>query len=157
LFSWSAALHFQPKKQREPGPGHNTLLLFQFSPSAYLCRLMEIYKDFSFDSAHFLPHVPDGHKCKNMHGHTYRLRVFIKGTPHPRLGWIMDFKELKDIVNPLIDQLDHKLLNDIEGLENSTAENITIWIWNRIKPLLPNLNKIELYETPTTGVIYSGE
>lgn len=118
---------------------------------------MEIYKDFSFDSAHFLPHVPDGHKCKNMHGHTYKLRVFVKGTPDPKLGWIMDFKELKDIVNPLIDRLDHKLINDIEGLENPTAENITIWIWKNIKPLLSNLSKIELYETPTTGVIYSGD
>jgi 6-pyruvoyltetrahydropterin/6-carboxytetrahydropterin synthase len=118
---------------------------------------MEIYKDFSFDSAHFLPHVPDGHKCKNMHGHTYKLRVVVKGTPDPKLGWIMDFKELKDIVNPLIDQLDHKLINDVKGLENPTAENITIWIWNHIKPLLGNLSKIELYETPTTGVIYSGD
>lgn len=118
---------------------------------------MEIYKDFSFDSAHFLPYVPDGHKCKNMHGHTYKLRVFIKGTPDPQLGWIMDFKELKDIVNPLIDRLDHKLINDVEGLDNPTAENITIWIWEMIKPLLHNLSKIELYETPTTGVIYSGE
>ncbi len=92
-----------------------------------------------------------------MHGHTYKLRVFVKGTPDPHLGWIMDFKELKDIINPLIDQLDHQLLNDIPGLENSTAENITIWIWNKIKPLLPLLSRIELYETPTTGVIYTGD
>ena len=118
---------------------------------------MEIYKDFSFDSAHFLPNVPDGHKCKNMHGHTYKLRVFLKGQPDPRLGWIMDFKELKDIVGPIIDQLDHRLINDIEGLANPTAENITIWIWDKIRPLLSNLSKVELYETPTTGVIYYGE
>jgi len=118
---------------------------------------MEIYKDFSFDSAHFLPYVPDGHKCKNMHGHTYKLRVFVQGKPDPKLGWIMDFKELKDIVNPLIEQLDHRLINDIPGLDNPTAENITVWIWDRIKPLLRNLSKIELYETPTTGVIYAGE
>lgn len=118
---------------------------------------MEIYKEFSFDSAHYLPNVPDGHKCKNMHGHTYRLKVFIKGKPDPSLGWIMDFKELKDIVGKVIDKLDHKLINDIEGLQNPTAENITLWIWNEIKPLLPLLNRIELYETPTTGVIYNGE
>jgi 6-pyruvoyltetrahydropterin/6-carboxytetrahydropterin synthase len=83
--------------------------------------------------------------------------VVVKGVPDPHLGWLMDFKELKDIVNPVIDLLDHKLINDIEGLQNPTAENITIWIWNKIKPLLPNLSKVELYETPTTGVIYSGE
>ena len=118
---------------------------------------MEIYKEFSFDSAHFLPLVPEGHKCRNMHGHTYKLKVFIKGQPDLQYGWIMDFKELKDVVGPVIDQLDHKLINDIKGLENPTAENITVWIWQQIKPLLPLLNKIELYETPTTGVIYSGE
>jgi 6-pyruvoyltetrahydropterin/6-carboxytetrahydropterin synthase len=118
---------------------------------------MEIYKEFSFDSAHFLPRVPEGHKCKNMHGHTYKMRVFIKGQPDPQFGWVMDFKELKDAVNPIIDQLDHKVINDIEGLQNPTAENITVWIWNQIKPLLSNLSRVELYETPTTGVIYTGE
>lgn len=91
-----------------------------------------------------------------MHGHTYRLKVVIEGEPDPVLGWIMDFKQLKDAVNPVIDQLDHKIINDIRGLENATAENITIWIWKQIKPLLPLLSRIELYETPTTGVIYSG-
>ncbi len=118
---------------------------------------MEIYKEFSFDSAHFLPHVPEGHKCRNMHGHTYRLRVYVQGTPDPHLGWIMDFKELKDALSGVIDRLDHKLINDVPGLENPTAENITIWIWQQVRPLLPQLSKIELYETPTTGVIYTGE
>ena len=118
---------------------------------------MEIYKEFSFDSAHFLPHVPEGHKCRNMHGHTYRLKVFIEGQPDPKLGWIMDFKELKDALSGVIEQLDHRLINDIPGLENPTAENITIWIWNQIKPMLTNLSRIELYDTPTTGVIYKGQ
>lgn len=117
---------------------------------------MEIYKEFSFDSAHFLPNVPVGHKCREMHGHTYRLKVFIKGELDPRLGWIMDFKDLKEALLPVIDQLDHKLINNIKGLDNPTAENITVWIWQQIKPSLPLLSRIELYETPTTGVIYSG-
>src|SRR5579875_1018156 len=119
---------------------------------SYICRQMEIYKEFSFDSAHYLPFVPEGHKCKNMNGHTYRLRIFLKGEPDPKMGWIMDFKELKDALSGVIDQLDHKLINDIKGLENPTAENITMWIWKQIQPLLPLLSKIELYETPTTGV-----
>ena len=122
----------------------------------YFCK-MEIYKEFSFDSAHFLPNVPDGHKCKEMHGHTYRLKVFIKGELDPQLGWIMDFKDLKEALLPVIDQLDHKLINNIQGLQNPTAENITVWIWQQIKPSLPLLSRIELYETPTTGVIYHGE
>ena len=118
---------------------------------------MEIYKEFSFDSAHFLPNVPEGHKCKQMHGHTYRLRVILSGKTDPHLGWIMDFKELKDAIAPVIDQLDHKLINDIIGLENPTAENITVWIWKQIQPSLPQLSRIELYETPTTGVIFDGK
>lgn len=117
---------------------------------------MEIYKEFSFDSAHYLPNVPEGHKCKNMHGHTYRLRVYVQGEPHPHYGWIMDFKELKDAVGKVIDELDHRIINEIPGLQNPTAENITIWIWNQVKPLIPQLSKLELHETPTTGVIYTG-
>ncbi len=117
---------------------------------------MEIYKEFAFDSAHFLPLIPEGHKCRNIHGHTYRLRVYVKGEPDKHLGWIIDFKELKDLVTPIIDKLDHKLLNDVSGLENPTAENITAWLWEQIKPVLPSLSRIELKETPTTGVIYNG-
>ncbi len=118
---------------------------------------MEIYKEYSFDSAHFLPRVPEGHKCRNMHGHTYKLKVFLEGQPDPELGWIMDFKDLKEALSGVIEQLDHKLINDIPGLENPTAENITIWIWKQIQPLLPLLSRIELYETPTTGVVYKGD
>lgn len=118
---------------------------------------MEIYKEFTFDAAHFLPNVPPDHKCRALHGHTYHLRVYIKGMPGNETGWIMDFKELKDLITPLIEQLDHKLINKVEELENPTAENISIWFWNRLKTMLPGLNKIELKETETTGVIYSGE
>ncbi len=94
---------------------------------------MEIYKEFAFDSAHFLPNVPDGHKCKEIHGHTYHLRIYVNGSPDKDLGWIMDFKELKDRVMSLVDQVDHKLMNNITGLENPTAEIITIWFWDRFK------------------------
>lgn len=118
---------------------------------------MEIYKEFAFDAAHFLPNVPPEHKCRSLHGHTYHLRVYVKGMPDNEKGWIVDFKELKDLVMPLIDQLDHKLINKVKGLENPTAENITIWFWNRLKTMLPGLSKIELKETATTGVIYSGQ
>lgn len=118
---------------------------------------MEIYKEFTFDAAHFLPNVPSEHKCRALHGHTYHLRVYIKGKPGEETGWIMDFKVIKDLITPLIDQLDHKLINKVEGLENPTAENIAIWFWNKLKTMLPDLSKIELKETATTGVIYSGE
>jgi 6-pyruvoyltetrahydropterin/6-carboxytetrahydropterin synthase len=118
---------------------------------------MEIYKDFNFDSAHFLPNVPEGHKCKRLHGHTYHLRVYISGTPNNEVGWIMDFGELKSIVKPIIDELDHNYLNEIPGLENPTSELLVKWIWNRLKPLLPQLSRIALKETCTSGCMYSGE
>lgn len=118
---------------------------------------MIIYKSFTFDSAHFLPNVPEGHKCKNMHGHTYKLTVFIHGKIAEPEGWVIDFSDLKKYINPIIDQLDHHCLNDLNGLENPTSENLSVWLWNRIKPLIPGLNKIELNETATSGVVYEGE
>lgn len=117
---------------------------------------MEIFKSFTFDSAHFLPHVPIGHKCKAIHGHTYRLVVFIEGALDPNLGWVMDFADLKHAVEPVVKSLDHQLMNDLPGLENPTCERIAVWIWDKIKPLVPGLSRIELHETPTSGCVYSG-
>ena len=118
---------------------------------------MEIYREFSFDAAHSLPFSPPGHKCKELHGHTYHLKVYVKGEPDEHCGWIMDFKELKEIVSPVIEELDHKLINNIDGLENPTAENVTVWIWNRLKGALPRLSRIELKETNSSGVVYTGD
>ena len=118
---------------------------------------MIIYKKFSFDSAHFLPQVAVGHKCKNMHGHTYTLTVFIAGELMPQEGWIIDYADLKQALKPIIDQVDHHCLNEIPGLENPTSEIFAVWLWNKIKPLIPGLCKIELNETASSGVIYEGE
>lgn len=118
---------------------------------------MEIFKQFTFDSAHFLPNVPQEHKCRNMHGHTYHLTVFFRARLHHELAWVMDFAEIKSVVKPIVDQIDHQCLNDISGLENPTCEVVAIWLWNKIKPLLPNLSAVELKETPTSGVMYRGE
>ncbi|MBS7563253.1 6-carboxytetrahydropterin synthase QueD [Mucilaginibacter sp. Bleaf8] len=117
---------------------------------------MTIYKQFVFDAAHYLPHVPEGHKCKQIHGHTYHLTVFVTGDLQDKEGWIMDFTDLKAAVKPVIDQLDHAFLNNIDGLENPTAELLSKWIWDKIHVQLPGLRKIELKETPTSGVIYEG-
>ncbi len=117
---------------------------------------MIIYKKFIFDSAHYLPFVPDGHKCKNMHGHTYALTVFVEGDLIQPEGWVIDFGDLKPIVKPLLDRLDHHCLNDIPGLENPTSEILAVWLWEQLKPQLPGLKRIELNETATSGVIYEG-
>ena len=117
---------------------------------------MLIYKEFTFDSAHKLPNVPDGHKCKNLHGHTYKLTVYLEGEIDEKLGWVMDFNELKQVMKPLLNRMDHHYLNDLPGLENPTSEVLVRWIWNQVQPALPLLSKIELRETPTSGVIYEG-
>jgi len=118
---------------------------------------MQIFKQFTFDSAHFLPHVPDGHKCKEIHGHTYRLTVYVEGELEKNLEWVMDFAEMKNVIDPVVKSIDHKLLNNISGLENPTCEIIAVWLWNKIKPEVPLLTKIELHETPTSGAVYEGK
>ncbi len=117
---------------------------------------MLIFKDFSFDAAHFLPRLPATHKCASLHGHTYHIRVYAEGVPDEHYGWIIDFNELKAKVNIILEQLDHQCLNTIPGLENPTCELIAVWIWHRLKPQLPPLTRIELRETPTSGVVYEG-
>ncbi|RYG44746.1 MAG: 6-carboxytetrahydropterin synthase QueD [Chitinophagaceae bacterium] len=118
---------------------------------------MIVFKQFSFDSAHFLPNVPEGHKCREVHGHTYRMIVHLKGGLDEHLGWVMDFSEMKKVISPIVDSIDHKLLNNVSGLENPTCEMIAIWLWNKIKPAIPSLVKIELHETPTSGAVYEGK
>lgn len=118
---------------------------------------MEIYKVFKFDAAHHLPCVPDGHKCAKVHGHSFRMEIHIRGRSDPRTGWVMDFADITAACEPLLDQLDHKNLNNIEGLENPTSENLCRWIWQRLQPELPQLCKIIVQESPESGCIYEGE
>ena len=117
---------------------------------------MEIYKEFTFEAAHLLPNVPAGHKCRRLHGHSFRVAVHVDGDVDPTLGWVMDFGEIKAVVEPVIARLDHYFLNDIPGLENPTSENLARWLWNELKPLLPPLCAIEVRETCTSGCVYRG-
>ena len=118
---------------------------------------MIIYKQFTFDSAHYLPNVPVTHKCRTIHGHTYKLTVFIEGDLIENLGWVLDYTDLTNVIKPIIETIDHQFLNDIPGLENPTSELMVIWLWDKIKPLLPMLTKIELNETASSGAIYEGK
>ena len=117
---------------------------------------MIIYKEFHFDSAHFLPLVPDGHKCKHVHGHTYKLILKFEGEINEKMGWLIDFAEIKAVVSPIIKLVDHKLLNDITGLENPTCERLAMWFWDMISPEISQLSQVELRETTTSGAIYTG-
>ncbi|MBL0926779.1 MAG: 6-carboxytetrahydropterin synthase QueD [Phycisphaerales bacterium] len=118
---------------------------------------MEIFKDFGFEAAHALPHLPEGHKCRRLHGHSYRLRVVLRGRIDPAMGWVRDFADVKAAVKPLIDDLDHAFLNEVPGLSVPTTENLARWIWQRLRPSLPELASVRVRETATSGVIYRGE
>jgi len=117
---------------------------------------MEIYREFTFDAAHFLPNLPESHSCRNLHGHTFTVIVHLEGEVNKDNGWVKDFGEVKRICSPVIDMLDHSCLNHIPGLENPTSEHIAVWVWNRVKPHIPELAMIEIKETPKTGCRYRG-
>jgi 6-pyruvoyltetrahydropterin/6-carboxytetrahydropterin synthase len=116
-----------------------------------------IFKEFTFDSAHLLPNVPEGHKCGRLHGHTYGVRLEVSGSIGATTGWVIDYAEVAAAWAPLHDQLDHQFLNDVPGLENSTSENLAKWIWDRLKPVLPGLSKVVVRETCTAGCFYPAD
>ena len=116
---------------------------------------MRLFKEFTFEAAHRLPLVPSDHKCFNLHGHSFKVIVTIEGNVN-EMGWIMDFSELKRICSPYINQLDHSYLNEIDGLENPTSENIAIWLWKKLKVQLEDLSAITVMETCNSGCEYSG-
>lgn len=117
---------------------------------------MDVFREFGFEAAHRLPHVPEGHKCGRLHGHSYRVEVRIRGEVDPASGMVLDFAEIKAAFAPVNDQLDHRYLNEVEGLDNPTAENLARWIWTRLAPTLP-LAQVVVRETCTSGVAYSGD
>ena len=117
---------------------------------------MEIFKAFTLESAHRLPNVPAGHKCARVHGHSFRVELHVSGPVDEHLGWVMDFADVKAAFDPLYRRLDHHYLNDVPGLENPTSENLAKWIWQRLKPTLPQLSAVVVHETCTSGARYTG-
>lgn len=116
---------------------------------------VSLSKTFRFESAHFLPCFPEGHKCRRMHGHSFRFRVVVKGEVDPAKGYLVNFSEIKQAVAPLVDELDHRVLNEIPGLEVPTAELLAKWIFDRVKPKLPLLSSVVVYETCTSEAEYA--
>jgi 6-pyruvoyltetrahydropterin/6-carboxytetrahydropterin synthase len=116
----------------------------------------EITKTLAFEAAHLLPNVPENHKCRRLHGHSFRVDIAIEGEVDPNLGWIMDFADLKKAFEPLYAALDHNYLNEIPGLENPTSENLARWIWERLVPQLPGLVEVTVHETCTSRCTYRG-
>ena len=114
-------------------------------------------KEFTFEAAQTLPKAPEGHKCRRMHGHSFKVEVALTGECDPKLGWLMDYAEISDAFKPLLEKLDHYYLNEIPGLENPTSENIAVWIWERLKPKLPLLSEVIVAETCTARCVYRGQ
>ena len=117
---------------------------------------MKITQAFTFEAAHFLPKVGPTHRCRNLHGHSYRVELTLDGPVDPETGFVVDFFAIETVFAPLHAQLDHHCLNEVEGLENPTAENIAVWIYDRIKSALPELASIIVYETKDCRAEYAG-
>jgi 6-pyruvoyltetrahydropterin/6-carboxytetrahydropterin synthase len=109
--------------------------------------LMRVTQCFTFEAAHRLPNVPDTHRCKRMHGHGYRVELTFEGAIDLESGFVVDFLDIEAVFASILDQLDHRTLNEVAGLENPTAENIAIWVFDRVRPLIPSLCGVRLYET----------
>src|SRR5262249_17508674 len=112
---------------------------------------------FQFEAAHLLPHLPESHKCRRLHGHSFKAEIVVTGECDATLGWLMDYAEISDVCKPLFEQLDHRYLNEIPGLENPTSENVAVWIWGRLKPKLPQLTEVVVAETCTARCVYRGD
>ena len=117
---------------------------------------MKITQAFTFEAAHRLPNVPETHRCFRMHGHSYRVELVLEGPVDPVTGFVQDFFAVEAAFGPLLARLDHHCLNEVEGLENPTAEIIATWIWDRVRPALPLLRAVRVFETPHSWAEHEG-
>ena len=118
-----------------------------------------LWRRYRFESAHQLPNVPEGHKCGRMHGHGFQVILHMKRRSDPslHLTGMEDYDELDRLWGPIQKELDHVCLNDISGLENPTSELLSSWIWAIIKPTLPSLSWVTVYETDSCGAHFDGQ
>ena len=118
---------------------------------------VRLTKDFQFEAAQTLPNAPEGHKCRRMHGHSFKVEISVEGEVDPAAGWLYDHAEISAAMKPLMQKLDHSYLNEIPGLENPTIENMAAWFWEKLEPQCPGLCEIVVHETPTARCVYRGE
>jgi 6-pyruvoyltetrahydropterin/6-carboxytetrahydropterin synthase len=117
---------------------------------------VRLIKEYRFEAAHLLPRVPAGHKCARLHGHSFKVELCIRGPVDPDTGWFIDYGDLDELWGPIHDLVDHRYLNDVPGLENPTSENLACWLWNRLRPGLPSLEKVIVHETCDARCEYEG-
>jgi len=118
---------------------------------------MELRKTFQFEAAHLLPKLPPTHKCRRLHGHSFQVEIVVAGECDEALGWVMDYAEISKAFKPIWEQLDHRYLNEVPGLENPTSEVLAVWIWKQLKPRLSLLTEVVVAETCTARCVYRGE
>jgi 6-pyruvoyltetrahydropterin/6-carboxytetrahydropterin synthase len=118
---------------------------------------VRLSKTFHFEAAHDLPTFPDGHKCRRLHGHSFKFDVVVEGEVDPRKGYLIDYGDIKKATEPIVVRLDHFYLNEIDGLGNPTSETIAKWIWDQLRPNLPIISAVIVYETCTSSCEYRGK
>ena len=121
-----------------------------------ITMIARLIKDFTFEAAQTLPNAPEGHKCRLMHGHSFKVEIAVEGEVDPAIGWVYDHAKISRAMNPLLEKLDHSYLNEVEGLENPTIENMAAWFWRKLAPDCPGLCEIVLHETPTARCVFRG-
>ncbi len=117
---------------------------------------VELTRSYDFSAAHHLPEAPEGHKCRRLHGHSYRVEVAVRGPVDPEVGWLLDYGEIDRVVRPVIGELDHRTLNEVAGLENATSENLCGWLWTRLVDRLSGLCRVSVAETCAAACHYYG-
>jgi len=117
---------------------------------------VRLSKSFHFEAAHGLPTFPEGHKCRRLHGHSFHFDVIVEGEVDPAKGYLIDYGDIQRAAEPTVKILDHHYLNEIEGLGNPTSEVLAVWIYDRLKRVLPELSAIVVRETCTSSCEYRG-
>ncbi len=121
-----------------------------------MSKNFEIKVQYRIEAARKLSYLPPQHPCAQLHGHSFVISLFLYGPWNEELAWMRDYHDIDLVVRPLLNTLDHRYLNDIPGLEKPTSESLCIYLFDRIKPQIPELQKITIAETPTTECSYSG-
>ena len=114
----------------------------------------ELKQHFQIESARFLPHLSKDHPCSRLHGHSFKIILTLQGPLDAKIGWVMDYNDITRIMKPLLDQIDHRTLNEVPGLDNPTSEHLARWIYDQALSSLPLLKQVAILETPMTECRY---
>lgn len=117
----------------------------------------ELKQHFQIESARFLPRLPVSHPCSRTHGHSFKIVLSLVGDADPQSGWLIDYNEITETAKPVLNEIDHRLLNDVPGLENPTTENLCRWLFEKLRSRLPALRRVGVMETATTECWYPAE